>query len=384
MTRRPLLLLFSFSNFIIGLGAFVVIGVLSPIADAFALSKADAAWAMTAYALAYALTSPVLAALTGALDRAQLLVVSMALFALGALLCATAPYFGVVLLGRVAMAVGAGLVTPTQAAIAASIVAPAERGRALSLVFLGFTIAQAFGVPLGAWLGYAFGWRWAFGLVALLSIVGTAVLLAATPRGLKIPPNSLATLATTARTPKFMIAVSFTALFFAANYCVYTFLAPFVEARFDAARDGVTLVLATFGICAVAGNIVGGVLSDRLGADWTLAGACLGSALAMPALTALAMPFTLTLALVGFWSLVVFANFAAQQSRLVTLDPERASTLLALNAASLYLGSAAGAYIGGVTLKASGYAWLGLVGAAITLLAMASLPLTRILRSGEL
>jgi predicted MFS family arabinose efflux permease len=384
MTRRPLLLLFSFSNFIIGLGGFVVIGVLSPIADDFGLSTADAAWAMTAYARAYALTSPVLVALTGAIDRARLLVASMALFALGSLLCATAPDFGIVLLGRAAMAVGAGLVTPAQAAIAASIVAPAERGRALSLVFFGFTIAQAFGVPLGAWLGYGFGWRWAFALVALLSGVGTMVLLATTPRGLKIPANSLATLAATARTPKFAVAVGFTGIFFAGNYCVYTFLAPFVETRFSLDRNGVTLVLATFGICGVAGNLLGGVLSDRLGPDRTLAGVCIGSALAMPALTGLAMPFALTLALVGIWSLIIFGNFAAQQSRLVALDPARASTLLALNAASIYLGSAAGAYIGGLTLKATGYIWLGLAGAVIALLALASLPLTRGLRAGGL
>jgi predicted MFS family arabinose efflux permease len=67
---------------------------------------------------------------------------------------------------------------------------------------------------------------------------------------------------------------------------------------------------------------------------------------------------------------------------LVALDPARASTLLALNAASIYLGSAAGAYIGGLTLKATGYAWLGLAGAAIVLLALASLPLTRGSRAG--
>jgi MFS transporter, DHA1 family, inner membrane transport protein len=384
MTRRPLLLLFSFANFIIGLGAFVVIGVLSPIADAFGLSKADAAWAMTAYALAYALTSPVLVALTGAIDRARLLVASMSLFALGALLCAMAPDFGVVLLGRAMMAVGAGLVTPAQAAVAASLVAPAERGRALSVVFSGFTIAQAFGVPVGAWLGYAFGWRWAFALVALLSVIGATVLVAATPRGLKIPANSLATLASTARTPKFVVAVSFTALFFAANYCVYTFLAPFVETRFNLDRNGVTLVLGTFGVCGVVGNILGGGLSDRLGPDRTLAGVGVSSVLLMPALTGLAMPFALTLALVGVWSLTIFGNFAAQQSRLVALDPARASTLLALNAAAIYLGSAIGAYVGGLTLKATGYAWLGFAGAAIMLLALASLPLTRVLRADAL
>ena len=63
MPHRPLLLLFAFANFIIGLGAFVVIGVLSPIAGGFGLSKADAGRVMTAYALVYCVASPISVAL---------------------------------------------------------------------------------------------------------------------------------------------------------------------------------------------------------------------------------------------------------------------------------------------------------------------------------
>jgi len=55
------------------MGAFVVIGVLTPIASSFDISKTDAGWVMTAYGLFYAVTSPPLVALTGAVDRALLM-----------------------------------------------------------------------------------------------------------------------------------------------------------------------------------------------------------------------------------------------------------------------------------------------------------------------
>ena len=373
MPHRPLLLLFAFANFIIGLGAFVVIGVLSPIAGGFGLSKADAGWVMTAYALVYCVASPISVALTGHIDRARLLTANMALFGLGALICATAPAFAGLLAGRAAMALGAGLVTPVAAAIGASLVPPQQRGQALALVFGGFTIAQAFGVPLGSWLGYAFGWRAAFVLVAALSILGTAVLWFAAPRGLKAPPSSLSTLGQVIGTPHLLVAASLTAWFFGAIYCLYTFLAPFMEARFELGREGITLVLVTFGVCAIIGNALGGFCTDRFGFLKTLIGVSIGQAMLLPIITTVQMPLLPTVALTGIWSVVCFAFMAAQQARMVATDPSRAPTLLALHAAFIYLGGAVGAYVGGLTLKSAGYGGLGPAGALLALAGLGSI-----------
>ncbi len=47
------------------MGAFVVIGMLNPLADGLGLSASQAGWVMTVYALAYAVGSPIVVALTG-------------------------------------------------------------------------------------------------------------------------------------------------------------------------------------------------------------------------------------------------------------------------------------------------------------------------------
>jgi MFS family permease len=59
---RPtfLLLPLAFVNFPVGAGAFLVTGMLSPLAQSLSMSKVQAGWVMSAYALGYALTSPVL------------------------------------------------------------------------------------------------------------------------------------------------------------------------------------------------------------------------------------------------------------------------------------------------------------------------------------
>ena len=47
-----LLWLLAAGNFIVGMGVFVVIGIVSPIAEALGVSKADAGIVITSYAVA--------------------------------------------------------------------------------------------------------------------------------------------------------------------------------------------------------------------------------------------------------------------------------------------------------------------------------------------
>jgi MFS transporter, DHA1 family, inner membrane transport protein len=374
MHARVLLLL-AFANFVIGIGAFVVIGVLSPIAGAFDVSKADAGWVMTAYGLIYAASSPPLVALTGRFDRALVIVGGLVIFLFGSLLAAIAPSFGMLLLARALMAVGAGVVTPVAASIAAALVAPERRGRALATVFGGFTLAQVFGVPAGAWLGYTFGWRTAFWAVALLSVVAAAILFKLAPRRLNVPPTSLRTLGEVLATPRFDLAIGLTALFFGALYALYTYLAAFLEARHGLGRDGVTLALTIFGVAAVVGNGLGGLLTDRIGPSRTLVILCLAECVIMPTLTLAAMPLFARVAMLAIWSVFSFAFMAAQQARLVALDPQRTSTLFALNASALYLGGSIGSMLGGEALKIAGVGALGPVGGILALAGLGSMAL---------
>ena len=131
------LYLLAFGNFVIGTGAFVVIGMLTPIADGFNVSNADARWVMTSYSLAYAVLSPLAAAATGAFARRIVLSAGLGLFLIGALAAAFSPSLLALTSARVPMALGAALFTPLAAGVAVSLVPPELRGRALATVFGG-------------------------------------------------------------------------------------------------------------------------------------------------------------------------------------------------------------------------------------------------------
>ncbi len=368
--NRVLITVLSACNFVIGMGAFVVIGLLAPVGEALGVTTAQAGYLMTIYAIAYAILSPLLVSWTGGLGRRRVLAIGMGLFGLGALCSALAPGIGWLYAARVVMAAGAGMFTPVSAAVAAGLSAPQERGRVLAAVVFGLTLAQVFGVPTGSWVAYTFGWRFAFWLVLALAAVAGWLVWTRVPKGLRFQPVSLGDLGVVLRDGLVMGAVLFTASFLGAIYVLFTFFQPLLSATMGFERDGITLALLVFGIGAVAGNILGGFMADRIGPVRTLVILSLSQIVILPVFSILPLPVWLLFVVIFFWSVFGWSFMAAQQLRLLSLAPESASVVLALNAAAIYVGTAAGSAVGAQVLAFGG---LNLLGVAASVAALGTL-----------
>jgi len=364
--------LLSIGNFVIGLAAFSVIGLITPIGTAFGVTPDEAGAVMTWYAVAY-VASPVAAALTGGLSRRLVLTFGLLALAGGAVLGALAPSLLLLKASRILVAFGAGLFTPGAAAVTVALAPPERRASALSVVFFGLTLAQVLGVPLGSWAGYAYGFQATFWVVAGLAVLAAAITWWAVPARLAFQPASLKTLGETLATPHCLAAVLFTTTIIAAIYVLYTYLGPLVEARFGYGRDGVTAYLLLFGAAAVFGNFTGGFSSDAIGPSRTLAVICLVQAVMLPAIALMPLsPILMGIAIV-IWSLSGWSFMTPQQARLVDIAPDKAPVMLSLNASAIYLGVAIGSAIGGYALKHGGWSAVGLVGPLVALLALGHL-----------
>lgn len=362
MTARPRLLIpvLSTSNFLIGVGAFVIVGVLEPLGADMNVSTTEAGLLMTVYALAYAVLSPLLVSLTGTIGRRRVMALGLLLFLAAALTSALAPNLLTLNIARIFAAAGAGLFTPVAAAVAAALYPAEQRGRVLAAVFFGLTLAQVVGVPAGSWIAYTFGWRYAFWIVVLLALPCLYLIWTQVPAGLSFQPVSLSDLGTVLAEARMMLAVLFTGTFLGSIYVLYTFIAPLLSETMGYGRNGVTLVLMIFGLGAVAGNLLGGLMSDRLGWRITLTVLCCLQMAIMPIFSLLPLPDPVVLLLSLSWAVAGWSFMAGQQARLIGYAGPRAPVVLALNAAAIYVGAALGSALGAFVIDAFGIKSIGL------------------------
>lgn len=364
------------SNFAQGLGAFAVIGALASLIQELQLPVHQAGLVVSLYAVVYAIASPLLVAWTGRVERRAVLAGGLVLIAAGAAVGVLAQGFAVVLAGRALMAIGGGLVTPVAGAIGVATSTPATRGRVLATVFAGLTIAQALGLPLGAWLVGVSGYRAVFVLIAVASLLVAALVWRRVPRRLATSSASLQALGAVLAEPRLLLALSFIVFFIGGNFVFLTYLTTFLENRYQLQGPALAGVLLLYGAGAVAGNAMGGRLVDRLGPTLTLVMLCVVQVIALPLLSALRLPLPAMLALLVTWSVFAWSVHATQQSRLVSLDAPRAPVLLALHSSGIYIGASAGSAIAGKVLELADERWLGPVGALMIAGAAITLALT--------
>jgi predicted MFS family arabinose efflux permease len=325
---------------------------------------------ITAFSLSFALGSPLLAVATGHLERKRLLLGSILVFGLFNVVAALAHTYATLLMARIGLALSAAAFMPAASAYAVAVSPVAQRGRALSIIYAGLTVATLVGVPLGVLIGQRFGWRSIFLLAGGLSVatfIGLAALL--------VPSQSSgsATLSermAVARRPEVLGALMVTIVFMTGIFSIYTYIAPFLKQTTGLTGSAVAVVLFIFGAGATIGNLAAGSLADRIGATRVVTAVLLGLAvifsaisLAAETLAPQAAPWAI-LPAIGLWGLVGFAFPAAQQMRLVAMDPKLTPITLSLNASAGYLGVSLGALLGSVVVAHHAISGLGWVAAA--------------------
>lgn len=368
---------YSFGNFAVASGAFLIPGILAPLSEGLGISVVEAGYLMTVYAAAYAIGSPVLTALTAAWGRRTLLLTGLGVLGGATLLTALAPGPVVAFGSRVIAALGAAIYTPVVSYIVAVTSPPERRGRNMSLAYLGLSVSQVLGIPLGTYIGFTFGWRAGFAMVAVLAALAWLMLYRAAPRGIRGQAMGGAAWKALGRDWRLLLAISVTALQFAGQFVLYTYIGPYLAEATHLDTAGITAALVAFGAASIVGGLAGGWMSDRFGAYRSILACLLLMALGLGLMSVAPESVWVTMGGMALWSVFGFAYTPPQQARLIALGAQTQAMSLALNASCVYVGSALGAIIGGAMIVRSGYAWLGIGGAALCLLSVAALWLSR-------
>ena len=350
-------------NFAIGCGVMVVAGTLNDLARALQVSVAVAGQLIAIAAAVMCFGAPLLAGVVSGWDRRRLLVLALVWYGLGHLLSALASSYALLAVARAVTVLGAAVFTPQAAAAVGFMAPPVQRGRAITFIFLGWSVASVAGLPMSAWIGETFGWEIAFATVAVLSIVAAVWVFAVMPNGVRPAALSLRAWKDVFTSPVLMAMVLVTALSGAGQFTLFSYFTPYYRLTLNASTEQITLLLVWFGAFGLFGNIVLTRLIDRVGASAAVAfttGLIAVSLLLWPLGTGLVSTAVVMIP----WALGCFSSNSGQQARLSAAAPALAPALMALNTSAIYLGQAAGAASGGWLIAHAGYAplnWVGLV-----------------------
>ena len=201
--------------------------------------------------------------LVGRLDRRVLLAALLAVMALASTISALAPNFAVLIGSRLMVGITIGGFWAVAGSLAMRLVPGPYVARAMVLIFGGVGAAAVLGVPIGAILGEALGWRAAFGALAGLSAVVLVAALVFLPRLPAAEPVRVPSLLAQLREPALVAGVVATALLVAGHYGAYTFVS---SALLDISGVGSGIIgplLPGYGVLGMVANVVAGPQAAR-------------------------------------------------------------------------------------------------------------------------
>ncbi|MFF7459092.1 MFS transporter [Kitasatospora sp. NPDC008115] len=333
----------------LGIDAYVLAGVLPDMADSLAATAGAIGLGVTAFTAAYAAAGPFLSRVLAGRSTRTALLVALGAFNLGNLATALAPTLGVFLASRVVAGAGAGVLTAVATATAGALVADHERGRAMALVTFGLSTGTVAGVPLGMLIGEQVGWRGTMGFVVLIGVLSMVALALRSGTLPQLPAARGTGTRSVLRSPHIAMGITLSFVLGLASLGLYTYLLPMADER-GLGGWGFALVWA-WGIGGVLGS---GLIGKPLDTQ--------GPRRLMPIVPAFLLASFLVVWLVdhpaawltatAVWGASGWISVPVLQQALTRDRTEQAMTVVALQMAAMYLGSAAGSAAGSALLAA--------------------------------
>jgi len=330
-------------------------GLLSPMSADLGVSRALVGQLVTIYALGSLVAALPMTALTRRWPRRPLLLTAIAGFVVVNTITAMTHHYGLMLVARFCAGISAGLLWSLVAGYASRMVVPQLQGRAIAVAMVGTPLALSLGIPAGTLLGQTIGWRWAFGLMSLLSVgllVWAQLVLPPLPA-----PGAAAQqpLGNVLRLRGMRTALLTMFLYVLAHNVLYTYIEPF--AALSGAAAWLDRLLLVFGVAALVGIWITGLLVDRWLRELVIASTL---AFALSAVAFGLWPGTPWVLLIGtvVWG-VSFGGVATQFQTAVARRADEAGDIAqSFVVTGWNLAIALAGIVGGVMLETVGERWL--------------------------
>ncbi|AZZ77211.1 MULTISPECIES: MFS transporter [Pseudomonas] len=365
----PILLL-SAAGFTVLTTEFVIVGLLPAIARDLAVTIPQAGLLVTLFAFTVAMFGPFLTAYFARFERRKLFISILIMFGLANTVAALAPNIWVMAIARLIPALGLPVFWALASETAVDIVGPDFAGRAIAKIGFGIVCATVFGIPVGTLISDAFGWRSAFGILAVIAFAKALLLFVYLPKtSLHQHQVSFRSQFKILRSPLMIGHILLSILVFSGMFTAYTYLADILERLAGFNGTVVGWCLMAFGAVGLIGNSLGGRAVDRhpLGASVLFCAFMIAGMVSL--VPNIHSPLGLAVAM-GIWGITQAALFLVSHVRLMKAAPEAPAFAASLNIAGANLGIGLGAIVGGRVIDSAGLGFLGFAAAGFILLSV--------------
>jgi len=345
--RLPItaLLALALAGFVTILTEALPAGLLPQIGAGLEVSESLAGQLVTLYAIGSLVAAIPLMAATQGVRRRPLLLAAIVGFAIANTITTLSTSYILTMMARFLAGVAAGLLWALLAGYAARMVPEHLKGRAIAIAMVGTPLALSLGVPAGTFLGALVGWRACFGIMTLMALILIVWVRIKVPDFAGQPAGKRLTLKQVLILPGIRSVLFVVLCFVLAHNILYTYIAPFLNNANLAERTD--LVLLVFGISALIGIWVIGVLIDRYLRVMALASTSLFGLAALMLGIAGDLPVAIYGA-VGAWGLAFGGAATLFQTALAKTAGEAADVAQSMLVTVWNLAIAGGGIVGGV------------------------------------
>ncbi|MEI0518074.1 MFS transporter [Brachyspira murdochii] len=359
-------------SFALGTSEFIVIGVLTEIAESFNITEVQAGGLVSMFALAYSVCTPFSAAIAGKFNRFHFIIFASVIFIILNFLCSLAYNYTFLLILRMLIAVISGSLISVSISFSPYVSSKEKRPMVVAWIYSGFSIASIFGVPIGTTLSYNFGWRSSFIFISIFSSVMTILMFITLPRNTASHKVKLLSQFVLFKDIRFILS-TFTILFGAASsYVLYTYLKPIFLDYVHIPNKYISAALLVFGVAVLFSNLLSGKLAEHNGVYR------LRFIFIMQFLCMIVLPFALlnyisaaiVILIIGF--LMYLMNSPVQLNILDFTEKDYPSCITLAssnNSFSFNFGIALGSFVGSSIFDNFGVRFVGFGGAVLSVLA---------------
>ncbi|MEC1402521.1 MFS transporter [Bacillus subtilis] len=372
----PLLLALALTMGVFAAGSeeLVISPLLPDLAKAFSSDVSVLALSISIYGIMIFIGAPLLVPLGDKYSRELSLLAGLMIFIIGTVICALAQNIFFFFLGRALSGLAAGAFVPTAYAVVGDRVPYTYRGKVMGLIVSSWSLALIFGVPLGSFIGGVLHWRWTFWIFALMGVLVVLLILLEMPRhaqhkhsGKEEIEEPAGTFRDALKVPRVPVYITITFCNMIGFYGMYSFLGTYLQDVFTGGNTSAGLFIMIYGI-GFSMSVITGKIADRIGKMRSLLIALGVISVLLACLPYAPASMFLLIASLFIWGLMQSLTVTLLSTILSDCSERHRGKVMVFYSLASNLAVTLGSALMGPVYVAYGYAAVGLICAAITVL----------------